>query len=123
MSVIAILCLPLAVAGITGALVEVAQQGSREIGLRLALGAEPRDIQWLLARTPAGTLGIGLAIGLAIGFLVSRSLAAQLFGVRAMEPASIAGAVLVLLAAGLLGFIIPARRAMRIESARVLSEL
>ena len=88
---------------------------TREIGVRMALGAERRSVLLMILRQGTGQLIAGLAIGLGIAALLSRGLGILLFGVRPWDPPVFVAVVLALAAAGTLASFIPARRATRIE--------
>jgi putative ABC transport system permease protein len=114
--------LPLAVAGIAGALSYSTRQRTREIGIRMALGAEPDDILRTVGRAALSTVVAGTVLGLMGGILMGRAMSAYLFGVRAADPVAIAGAALLLMAIGGLSALLPARRAARILPAEALRE-
>ena len=88
---------------------------ARELGIRIALGAQPRDVLGLVLRQGAMQLGIGMAAGLAIAAGVSQLLAILLFEVQPRDPATFAGVVGVLAGAGLLACLLPARRATLVD--------
>jgi predicted permease len=112
---IALLALVLAAIGVFGVFAYLVQERTREIGLRMAIGAQPRQVVMFVFRSTAwATLG-GLGVGLIGSFASSRLLAGQLFGISPFDPIAygIAGATLALAAA--LATYIPARRATRID--------
>ncbi len=106
--------------GLYGVMSYGVAQRSQEIGVRVALGATPRDILRLVLQQGGWQLGIGLAIGLTLAILASRLLASSLYGVTPGDMASYGATVLSLGAAGLLATIVPAYRALRIDPAVVL---
>jgi putative ABC transport system permease protein len=121
-SVFAGIALFLASVGIYGVLAYQVAQRKREIGIRLALGSEPRRIFRLVLQEGMMLLGIGLALGLAGALALRRAIESQLFGVHATSPVvliSVAGvlAAVVFVACGL-----PARRAARIDPLIALTE-
>lgn len=120
---IAALSLPLAGAGVTGALGDVVRERMPEIGLRVALGAAPRDIALFLLRTALRSVTVGVFLGLTLGAVIAHALRAHMFGVGTLEPLSVVAAALVLIGAGLTGTLVPVRRAMRIRPAAVLKNL
>jgi putative ABC transport system permease protein len=120
LTLIGVICLPLAVAGIAGALSYSTRQRTREIGIRMALGAESRDILRTISRAALSTVLAGSALGLVGGILMGRAMSAYLFGVRAADPMAIASAALLLTVIGWLSALIPARRAARISPAEAL---
>jgi predicted permease len=105
----------LAFVGVYGVMAYDVRQRSREIGVRLALGARPSDV----ARTilSQGTLltGIGMSVGLAISIALARALGALLFGVAPLDPATFGVVVAVTAAAGLLASTLPAWTAARVD--------
>ncbi|MGC1107165.1 MAG: ABC transporter permease [Candidatus Acidiferrales bacterium] len=110
-----VLALILAGIGIYGVLSYTTRQRTHEIGIRMALGAEPRDVFSLVLRQGAFLAGLGLVIGLAASFVLTRALSSQLFGVTATDPLTFAAVAILLLAVALLACYIPARRAMRTD--------
>lgn len=88
---------------------------ARELGIRMALGAQARDVLGLVMRQGVWQLGIGMLVGLALAIGVSRLLVMLLFDVQPRDPGIFAGTVVVLAAAGLLACLIPARRATRVD--------
>jgi putative ABC transport system permease protein len=91
-----------------------------EMGVRLALGAQPSDLLRLVLTDGLKLVAAGLSIGLVAAFLLTRFLETMLFGVDAQDPATFVIVPLVLLAAALLGCLIPALRAMRVNPATAL---
>ena len=120
MGTFAIIALLMAAAGIFAVLSQLVSQRTREIGVRVALGASPRGIlQLVVSRAMMLTLG-GVAIGLAGAALVSRVLTTLLFEVSPYDPASFAGMSVVLVAVALLACWLPTRRALGVEPAVAL---
>ena len=114
------LALVLACVGLYGITSYTVARRTSEIGLRMALGADRRDVLRLVMRGAFAPVFIGLAVGLPIALLGARFVADQLYKVRPYDPLSILLAVAVLwLAAGLAGFI-PARRAASIDPLQAL---
>jgi len=93
---------------------------TREVGIRLAVGAQPGAVVRLLMREGITLVVIGAAVGLILGIVVSRLLQTLLFGVHPADPLTFVGAPLLLLAVGVLASLLPARRASRVDPARVL---
>jgi predicted permease len=110
----------LAVLGLYGVMAHVAAQRTPEIGIRLAMGAQPASIVALLLGQGVRLLGIGLAIGLTGALLGTRYIEAQLFGVTATDPLTFVSGCVVLAVAGLAASVIPALRAMRVDPISVL---
>jgi ABC-type antimicrobial peptide transport system permease subunit len=101
--------------GLYGVMAHVATERTREIGIRLAIGAQPSSIVTLLLGQGLRLLGIGAAIGLAGALLGTRYIEAQLFGVTATDPLTFISGCAVLAIAGIMALAIPAIRAMRID--------
>jgi putative ABC transport system permease protein len=114
------LALALAVLGVYGVVSYAVARRTREMGIRLAVGASPTGIVRLLMREGMTLVVVGAAIGLALGMAATRLLEALLFGVRTGDPLTFVGAPLLLLAVGAVASLLPARRASRIDPARVL---
>jgi putative ABC transport system permease protein len=114
------IALLLAMAGVFGALACSVQQRRRDFGVRLALGAAPRDVFRLVLRDAARMLALGIALGLAIAAGLGQWLSGVLYGVQPLDPASLAGALLLLLAAAGAALALPAWRAARVDPVVVL---
>jgi predicted lysophospholipase L1 biosynthesis ABC-type transport system permease subunit len=109
------LALLLAVIGIYGVLSFSISRRTREIGIRLALGAGRRDVFLLVIRDGMPLVGAGIVIGLAGGVAAARSLASFLYGVASSDLLTFAVMTAVLAGVALLACVIPARRAMRVQ--------
>jgi putative ABC transport system permease protein len=116
----AALALALAVVGVYGVLSYSVRQRRREIGVRMAVGANTGDVLRLVMRQGAVMIAAGLSVGLAAALLASRILTTLLFGVTARDPAVFVAAALLLGAVGLLACYLPARGASRIDPLEVL---
>jgi predicted permease len=116
------LALLLAGIGLYGIVAQAVRARQHEIGLRLALGAQPRGIVRLVFHRVSVLIVAGLAIGLAVSLWAAQFLGPLLFHVEARDPATFATAAGVLVAAGLLAAWLPARRAARLDPATVLRE-
>jgi len=88
---------------------------TREIGLRLAIGAQPRQVLMLILKQGLMLTGIGVGLGLLAAFALTRLLTGLLFGVEALDPTTFATISLLLVLVSLLACYLPARRAMRID--------
>ena len=105
----------LAALGLYGVMAHVATQRTPEIGIRLAMGAQPASIVSLLLGQSVRLLGIGAAIGLTGALVGTRYIESQLFGVTATDLVTFVSACVVLAIAGLTASLIPALHAMRID--------
>jgi putative ABC transport system permease protein len=118
----AALALLLAAIGLYGSLSYAVTQRSREIGLRMALGASSRGVLAMVVGRGLALTGAGLAIGLALAAAGTRSMKTMLYGVDALDPATYAGVSGLLCAIAALACWIPARRAARVDPIVVLRE-
>jgi putative ABC transport system permease protein len=109
------LALLLAAIGLYGVMAFQVAQRTREIGVRLALGASPRDVLRLVVGQGLRLVGVGLASGVLAAAMLSGSIGALLFGVGPRDMSVFAAVPAVLLIAGALASYIPARRAMRVD--------
>ena len=112
--------LAMATIGLYGIMSFSARNRTREIGVRMALGAGARTVLLMIVRQGAGQLAGGLGLGLAIAALLSRGLGVLLFGVQPWDPAIFAAVVLTLAGAGLVACFIPARRASHVDPVEAL---
>ena len=114
------LALLLASIGLYGVLSYAVTQRSREIGLRIALGATAGSVQRIVVARGLGLTAIGLSIGLALAWSVTRTLQSVLYGVTAGDPSTYATVVGLLGGIALLASYLPARRASRTDPISVL---
>ena len=105
----------LAVAGIYGVMAYTVSRRTREIGVRMALGAAAGDVLRMVLSQGLWTTVIGVAIGIAGSFALSRTMHSMLFEVNSADPLTLVGGALLLAAVSLLACWIPARRAMRVD--------
>jgi predicted permease len=105
----------LAVIGLYGVMAYTVARRTREIGVRMALGAVQRDVVWLVMREVLVLVCSGIVLGLVAAWGLGRLIASQLYGVTASDPATIAAAAGLLLAVALLAGYLPARRATRVN--------
>ena len=115
LAVFGALALLLAIVGVYGVLSYSVSQQTREIGIRMAMGARTASVLSLVVRQGMRLALVGLALGLVIAFAGMRVLSSLLFGVSAHDPVTFAGVSLILAAAAILGCFIPARRAAKIN--------
>ncbi|HEY6050938.1 MAG TPA: ABC transporter permease, partial [Thermoanaerobaculia bacterium] len=110
----------LAVVGIYGVISYTVGRRTREVGIRLTLGASPADVLRLILTQGIGLTAVGLAFGAAGAILLTRSLSSLLFEVSPLDVPTWTGVAATLLAAGLAACWVPARRAMRVDPVRAL---
>jgi ABC-type antimicrobial peptide transport system permease subunit len=115
-----LLALGLATVGLYGVMAYGVTQRTREVGLRMALGARRADVVGMIVRESLVPVLAGMAIGLGAALALTRLIAGLLFGVAPRDPVSILFAVAAMLAVALLAASIPARRASRVEPAIAL---
>jgi predicted permease len=107
--------LALACVGLYGLLGYAVVRRTREIGIRMALGAQQRGVRWMIVQRALRLLVAGVGVGVLAAWLVSRWLQSMLFGLTPMDPSVIAGGVVLLVLAGILAAYFPARRATRVD--------
>jgi predicted permease len=105
----------LAAIGLYGVLAYMVARRTREIGIRMAIGAEPKDVSWLVLREVMTMSGIGLAIGLLSAFGLGLLIESELYGVKASDPAVFVASTALLAAVALLAGWLPARKAARVD--------
>ena len=101
--------------GIYGVMAYSVRQRTREIGVRMALGATTREVMGMTLRDAAALASVGIAVGLVAAFGLAKVLAANLFGVVELDGVTFAGFAAVLAAVALVAGSVPARRAMRVD--------
>lgn len=121
LSVLAGIALMLASIGVYGVVSYAATQRTREIGLRMALGATPASIAALIARGALGPTLIGAAMGAVLAMLTTGLLRDQLYGVTPRDPATVALIAVLLLVVAALAAYMPTRRAIRMSATRALA--
>jgi len=115
LAVFACLALALASIGIYGVMAYSVAERTREIGIRMAMGAQAEDVLKLVLKQGTMLIVMGLGLGLAAAFALTRVISSFLFGVRATDPATFAGVAMLLGAVALLACYIPARRATKVD--------
>jgi predicted permease len=114
-SVFGALALALAVVGVYGVKAYSVARRTREIGIRMALGAQPQGVQWMIIREGMVMLAGGVAIGLLLAAATGKLLAGMLYQVGALDPIAFSTAPVLLAAATLIATWLPARRATRVS--------
>jgi putative ABC transport system permease protein len=112
----------LAAAGIYGVISYSVAQRTRELGIRMALGASRGQILRMVIQHSLGLVVIGVAIGLAGSLFLTRLMTGMLFNVRATDPFTFAAVALILACVGLIAGYLPARRATHIEPVEALRQ-
>ena len=120
LSSFAALALLLTAIGIFGVMAQTVAQRTAEIGIRMALGARPRDVLGLVLRRAAVVTAAGIVIGAAVALLLTRLLAALLYGVESGDPATFVSVAVLLGVIALVAGYIPARRATRVDAIAAL---
>jgi ABC-type antimicrobial peptide transport system permease subunit len=115
LGIFASVALALATIGIYGVMAYLVNQGTRELGIRIALGASQCNILSLVVRQGMALALSGMMIGLAAALLLTRLIRSLLFGVEATDPITFTGIALLLAMIALLASYIPAQRATRID--------
>jgi putative ABC transport system permease protein len=121
-SVFAFLALFLAAVGLYGVIVYSVSQSIRDIGIRMALGAQAGDVLGLVMRGGMTLIFIGLAAGLGIGLLLTRLMTGLLYGISPTDPLSYLAGLIALVAVALLAVYLPARRATKVDPMVALRE-
>jgi predicted permease len=110
----------LAMVGLYGVVAYMVTRRTREIGIRMAIGAVARDVVWLILHDVVWIVAAGIALALPLAWASTRLLQGQLYGVTPIDPAAIAAAVAVLLFVAAVAGLIPARRAARMNPTTAL---
>jgi len=118
--IFAVMALLLAAVGLYAVIAHSVSQRTKEIGIRIAIGAAAEDIRRMVLREGMWPVAIGMVLGLAASLGVNRILQSQLVGVPPYDPGTMTGAPVVLILVALLACLIPARRAMKVDPAFAL---
>lgn len=115
-----ILATVLAAIGLYGVMAYTVTRRTREIGIRMALGAMRGDVAWLVMREVLVLLAIGLLIGIPVALGLSRFVQAQLYGIKPADASTMAMAVVGIAGVATLAGYLPGRRAMRVDPMQAL---
>jgi predicted permease len=115
LTVFAMIAMALCAVGIYGVVGYSVGQRIREFGIRLALGAQPRDVLLMVMKQSALIMGVGLAAGVVAAFFLARLIVTFLYGVNTNSPLAFLATALVLAAVGVFASYIPARRAAKVD--------
>jgi predicted permease len=110
-----ILALTITCVGLYGLLGYAVSQRTKELGIRLALGAQPPRVVAMVLANGLRLVAVGIVLGVPAAWLASRSIEAMLFGLAPTDPPTIAGAIVTLIVAAQLAAYLPARRAARVD--------
>jgi len=122
LSLFALVGLVLAATGVFGVMSYSVAQRTREISIRLALGALPRDVLRMIVGRALALATLGVAVGLTVALALGRFIQGQLFGVQLLDPATLGAVPLLLIASAVLASFVPARRATKLDPAGALRE-
>ena len=120
MTLFAALALALTAVGLYGVVAYGVAQRTREFGIRLALGARPREVLHLVLRNAMRMAGAGVAAGIVGAVFATRLLGSALYDVHPLDPLTFAAVVGTLLAVALVASFVPARRATRVDPMQAL---
>ena len=120
LAMFAAIALMITAAGVGGVVAHYVDQRRAEIGIRVALGAEPGRVLGLVLRQGMVTVVLGMVLGVAAALAAGRVLAGRLYGVAPTDPATHAAVIMALLAVGALACLVPARRALGVQPTEAL---
>ena len=115
MAALSIIALLLAIGGVYGVMAYSVSQRTRELGIRMALGAQGRGVMSMVVRQGSVLAGVGVVIGIGLALLVSRTLSIFFFGVSPFDPLTFSAVAIFLLASGVAASYFPARRATKVD--------
>jgi ABC-type antimicrobial peptide transport system permease subunit len=118
----AALALVLGCVGVYGVLSFLVSRQTRDLGIRFALGAQRRDVFWLVLREGAAICVSGIALGIAAAMAVTRLIASELHGVGPLDPATYIAVAISMLIVTFAACYVPTRRAMRVDPLIVLRD-
>jgi len=112
----------LAMVGLYGVVAYTAARRTREVGIRVSIGARPTDVIGLMMGQGAVLVGVGVTIGLVLAFVATRPLGSLLYGIGVSDPLTFVGVGLLLLGSGLAATLVPAIRAARLDPVQALRQ-
>ena len=110
-----LMALLLASVGLYGVVSQTVARRTTEIGVRLALGAQPADVLWMIFRDTIALVAVGVMVGLPVSFGAARLIASQLFGLQSVDLMSLALSAATLVTVAAIAAAVPARRASRVD--------
>jgi predicted permease len=122
LTLFAAVALLLSATGIFGVMSYTVAQQSKEIGIRMALGAKSADVLRSIVARAAALAGLGVIAGLVVALLLGGIIRNQLFGVQVFDPTTLAGVIAVLMLSAMIASLLPATRAARIDPIRAFRE-
>ena len=114
-AIFAFIALSLSAVGLYAVMAYSVTQRTQEIGMRMALGADGRQVSWLILRRGLIQLVIGISLGLVGAFFMSKALGSLLVQITARDPVTFAGITILLTVVAIAACLIPARRATRVD--------
>ena len=114
------MALALGIIGIYGVISYAVSQRTREIGIRLALGAQKKELKWMFVRSALTLTVVGVAIGIAAAAALTQSMKSLLFGISPLDPITYLAVPLILAAAAAVASYLPARRAANVNPVEAL---
>ena len=120
MAALALVALILALGGVYGVMAYTVSQRTRELGIRMSLGAQRGNLMSMVIRQGTALALLGIIIGTGVALVVTRGLARFLYGVSPFDPLTFASVAAVLFMAGVVATLLPARRATRVDPAEAL---
>jgi predicted permease len=122
LSIAGAMALALSLIGIYGVISYAVSQRTREIGIRMALGARKGELRWMFVRSALALTGVGVVVGLGAAAVVARTLRTLLFGVSPLDPLSFAAVPFILAAASALASFLPASRVAAVNPVDALKD-
>jgi len=110
-----LVALVLGIIGLYGVMSYSVARRTKEIGIRMALGAQEVDVLRMVMKEGMGLVGIGLLLGLTVAFVITRVLTSFLYGISATDPLTFVAVSLILIAVALVSIFIPARKALKVQ--------